>query len=127
MAARWLRPVTPSVGYWLRSWTGNRRLVGSNPNPLENMWTGEVAVQPSLTPSSTDEVPLSKAPEPPPVPGVLHCGCPLLPLCCVPQCVWTSNKVSPVCACVCTSVYGFTGSDGLKAEKEFPSKRDNKG
>ena len=88
MAARWLRPVTPSVGYWLRSWTGNRRLVGSNPNPLENMWTGEVAVQPSLTPSSTDEVPLSKAPEPPPRSRGAALRLPTAPaVLCTPMCV----------------------------------------
>ena len=59
--------------------------------------------------SSTEEVPLSKAPE---APG-LHCGRPLLrerrvppvcvcaPVCvCVPVCV---DKVTPLCVCVFTS------------------------
>ena len=77
------------------------------------MWTGGVVVQHSPPSSSTEEVPLSKAPE---APG-LHCGCPLLrerrgtPRVCVcaPVCV---DKVTPLCVCV------HQLPDGSRAERE---------
>ena len=67
------------------------------------IWIGGVVVQHSPTSSSTDEVPLSKAPEPPPL---------------LPGAVLRLPAAPGV----------FTGSRmDQKSEEEFPPKSDNKG
>ena len=54
--------VADAYWLWLRPW--NRRDAGSIPNPVGKMWAGEVVAHCSPMPTSTAEVPLSKAPNP---------------------------------------------------------------